>query len=276
MKISHVFLSLIITLLFLTVSVSGKINETPIIQKVTMNIYGDANYANYVPLPVGTVIIAKDRLNNIYGDYVIRNPGEIGSEIGYNDNFEIGVWRNMSDKMNRSMIITLIFTADGLPTKNTLEFKQNENMKFDIIAVDLPPLPTPIPTEIPIITATPVITTIIQTPTPVIIQPTSSEQNIQENAVITSEYIYYGVIGTIFIISAILISGIIISYMMNKTSRDEVLQPGEEWEEKWCLQLSQNHLLYIASSGLYEDRLLIIIVFYYFDTHKFIISKYQH
>lgn len=234
MRISHISLYLIIALLCLTVSVSGKINETPIIQRVTMTIYGEALYANYVPLPVGTVIIAKDRLDNIYGDYVVRNPGKIGSEIGFNgDSFKIGVWRNMSDKMNRSMLINLIFTADGMPTKNTLEFKQNENMKFDIMTVDLPPLPTPIPTEIPIETVTPIMTTIVQTPTPIIVvQPTESEQIIQEDAVITNDYIYYGVIGTIFIISAILISGIIISFMMNKTSRDEVLQPGEEWEEK--------------------------------------------
>jgi hypothetical protein len=66
----------------------------------------------------------------------------------------------------------------------------------------------------------------VQTPTP-LSQPTPTPDNPEE----TKQLLYYGIIGAIVIIMGILIAGIIYLYIMNKTSRDEVMQTDGKWKK---------------------------------------------
>jgi len=245
MELKNIFLVLFVFLiLFAILPVSAEDTPTPttqktpepiIIQKVTMTIYGDVSYLNGVPVPAGSVIIAKDQVGSIIGKYTIRKPGKMGSEVGYNDNFAIDVWRNQSDRLNRTRPVFIGFSIGGVPAKSTLDFKQNDNTRFDIIIQSLPsdPImtettPNSQPTTIPLSTDTPVLQSPTQTSQPVITQIPQPPLVLPED---NTQYLYYGIIATIVIIMGILIAGIIYSYMMNKTSRDEVLQPNGEWKK---------------------------------------------
>lgn len=235
-----------------TVSVSP-----PIIQKVTMTIYGDGYYINSVPLPAGTVIVAKDQFKSIIGTYTMRETGRIGKEYG-NDKFEIGVWKNQSDKTNRTMPIFITFSIGGIPTKTQLDFKQNENLKFDIISRSLStdiiavetasptstikPQATLTPSSVRTLPTAPIsLVTSITTPQVTIIESTQLPQvttsisitpqptNVPED---NREWIYYGIIATIIIVAGILIVGCIASYLYSKSSRDEVMQQDGTWNRK--------------------------------------------
>lgn len=264
MNYNYFFIGLLLIMLCLPVSAA---NDTPVIEEVFMYLHGDASYINGMPVPVGTLITAKDQFGGELGKYITRESGKYGKEYN-SDKFEIGVWRNQSDKMNRTMPIRISFTIGGNPAKNPLDFKQNDDIRYDIISMGveniqiistptkvvtsttkvapttlapsgvrtLPTAPisvystqsTPIVTQS--IEVTPISTTIqpqtVQTPTPVS-QPTPIPDNAEE----TKQWIYYGIIGTIVVIMGILIAGIIYLYIMNKTSRDEVMQPDGKWKK---------------------------------------------
>jgi hypothetical protein len=233
--------------------------EAPIIQKVSMYIYGDVSYLNGVPVPAGSVIIAKDQLGTVIAKYTIRKPGKIGSEIGYNDRFTIDVWRNQSDKANRTRPVFLAFNVGGVLARDILEFRQNDNVRFDLVIQSLPTdaiieepttLVTSVPSGVRTLPTPPIVSTITGVTTPVSTQPPITQtQSPQPQPTITSQtpiptatqqqppedntqYIYYGIVGTIIIIMGIIISGIIYSYLMSKTSRDEILQPDGKWKGK--------------------------------------------
>ena len=238
------------------------VDEEPFIQRVTMTIYGDASYVNYIPLPAGTVIVAKDQFKSILGTYTLREPGRIGKEYT-KERFEIGVWRNQSDVRNRSMPIFITFFVGGIPTKSTLDFQQNEDLKYDIIARSLPTDPTIVETIVPTSTANPQPTSVpsgVRTlPTSPIIVPTvvaitTSTTTIQPIAVSTTQlpqvtsipvtqppvdspednrqWVYYGIIATIVVVAGILVIGVIASYVYNKSSRDDVMQQDGTWNKK--------------------------------------------
>jgi len=265
MKFTYFFVGLMIILMCcLPVNAA---NETILIQKVTMTIYGDGYYINNMPLPAGTTIIAKDQFKSIIGTYTIREIGRIGKEYG-NDQFEIGVWRNQSDKANRTMPIFIMFFIGGIPTKNTLDFKQNENVNFNIVSRSLPTDPTIIETTTPTLTSKPQttstpssvrtlptapivvgITTVpepitpgqptvteITTNQPIQTQPPQTTKPIPQQPVETvnnsREWIYYGIITTIVIVVGILVVGVIASYVYNKSSRDDVMQQDGTWNKK--------------------------------------------
>jgi len=234
MKFTNLFLSFIIlSCLILPVCAN---NTTPVqsdirIEKVTMHIYGNGYYLNGISLPSGSQIIATDQFGSTIGKYIIRDDGKIGKEFGgTSDNFEIAVWRNQSDKVNRSMPIFINFAINNKPVKNTLNFKQNDNVRFDFILQDLPPTPvTPtIATTSSTISITP-----IPAPTATNVSIIQTQSIHQETSTMTeSDYIYYGIIGTIVVIMGILIAGIFISYIQDKTSRDDVLNPEDTWNKK--------------------------------------------
>jgi hypothetical protein len=264
MKFTYFFIGLIILLMCcLPVSASNETIIPP--QRVTMTIYGDGYYINNMPLPAGTVILAKDQFKSTIGAYTIKEVGRIGKPYG-NDKFEIGVWRNQSDKSNRTMPIFITFMVGGIPTKNTLDFRQNEDVNFDIITRTLPTDPTMVETRIPTLTSITTIETLpsgVRTlPTPPIVIATTRSNiivapeidvpgQIQTTQVVTTqskqttqqtkptesvdnsrEYVYYGIIITFIIIVSILIVGVIISYLNSKTSRDEVMHPDGSWKGK--------------------------------------------
>jgi hypothetical protein len=230
MRLKYIFLSLIIFSLILSTPVNA-FNDTSVIERVTMYIHGNAYYLNNMPLPAGTVLIAKDQFGTQLGKYIIRESGKIGNSYGYQDNFEIGVWKNQSDKTNRTRnIIILITSTDGSPARNTLTFTQNDNLQYDIVLNALPPTPTPLPTTIPTPTTKP--TTIPQTTNVTTISSTPIPTPTPSPGPSSNDYIYYGVLATIVIISALVISGILISWLMSKTSRDDILHPGENWKDK--------------------------------------------
>jgi hypothetical protein len=261
MKYNYFFIGLLILLLCI-IPVSAA-NETPVIEEVFMYIHGDATYVTGMPVPIGTVITAKDQFGKEIGRYVTREIGKYGSAYS-SDRFELGVWRNQSDKANRTMPIRVTFTIGGYLAKTQLEFKQNEDISYNIISTGteniqvsstpttktsttpvkttatlvpsgvrtLPTAPISVSTTtqaVPITTALPIEVTqttvqpqTIQTPTPTPI-PIDPEE--------TKQWIYYGIAGTIIIIMGILIAGIIYLYIMNKTSRDEVMQQDGKWKK---------------------------------------------
>lgn len=244
-------------------------NETSRVEKVSMYLYGDASYVNGVPVPAGTLITAKDQFGSIIGEYIIKKLGKYGEEYS-NDKFEIGVWRNQSDKMNRTMPIRILFTIGGSPAKNILDFKQNDEIKYDIISqsmenIQISPTPvkttapgkTPQPTSAPsgvrTLPTAPISASAQATPLPTQAQPSQTQTTSQpatlqpqtaqtptpqaqptqlpENPDETKQLIYYGIIGAVIIILAILIIGVIYSYLMSKTSRDEVMQVDGKWKK---------------------------------------------
>jgi len=263
MNYNYFFIGLLLILICLPVSAA---NETPVIEEVFMYLHGDASYINGMPVPVGTLIIAKDQFGGELGRYITRESGKYGKEY-ISDKLEIGVWRNQSDKMNRTMPIRILFTIGGNPAKIPLDFKQNDDIRFDIISMGtensqststptrvvtstpkvvsttlipsgvrtLPTAPIVVTTQSVVITtqipqSTPLPATIqpqtVQTPTP-LSQPTPTPDNPEE----TKQLLYYGIIGAIVIIMGILIAGIIYLYIMNKTSRDEVMQTDGKWKK---------------------------------------------
>jgi hypothetical protein len=224
---NNIFLIGLIILLALSSPVMA-LNETPIIEQVSMYIHGNANYANGLPLPMGTEIIAKDQFGSGIGSYIIHENGKIGKDYGgTSDNFAINVWRNQSDKANRTLPIFISFSIDNISTKNSLTFIQNENLQFDIITSSLPP--TPLITTIK--------TTIVTVPT------TISNTTLTTNTVVpitvthqpllpdlsTNDYIYYGIIATLIIVIAMIIITIGYSYMYDKISRDDVIGPEDKY-----------------------------------------------
>ena len=235
-------------------------NITPIIERVTMNLYGDASYVNGMPVPAGTIIIAKDQFGSEIGKYITREIGKYGKEYS-SDKFEIGVWRNQSDKINRTLPIRILFTIGGSPAKNILDFKQNDNIRYDITSQStesiqvIPKSTTTItakgnssagtntlgkiqPTPKPIIVDTPT-TVITELPTTVTIQPQTAQTptpqtqptQLPDNPENTAQLIYYGIIGTVVVIAGIIIAGAIYLYIMNKTSRDDVMQQDGKWKK---------------------------------------------
>jgi hypothetical protein len=248
MKYTYIFsILLVISCLILPVCAS---NETPFIEKVSMYLYGDTNYVNGMPIPAGTLIVARDQFESKIGEYTMKKTGKYGEEYN-SDKFEIGVWRNQSDKMNRTMPIRILFTIGGSPTKTILDFKQNEAMRFNIVSLStenivqvetttkttpltpstartLSTPPIAIQTQTAIVTTPvlPIQTTQIVTQTPQQTQPPVSPNDAED----TSMWIYYGIVGTIIIVAAIIIAGLLYSYLMSKTSRDEVLHPDNKWK----------------------------------------------
>jgi hypothetical protein len=235
MKLNNFFISFMLILIMVCIPVSA-LNETPIIEKVTMHIYGNAYYANGISLPMGTYIIAKDQFGSQIGSYTVRESGKIGKEFGgTSNNFAINVWRNQSDKTNRTLPIFISFYINNATTRDILTFQQNENMQFDIITAYLPPTPeptseltikTPIPSE-----------SIISTPiTQNSSNITSTDIPIESNEWIpgwsTNDYVMYGLLFTIVCVMGIIIAGIIISYVIDKTSRDNIMNPDGEWKDK--------------------------------------------
>lgn len=254
MKSNIFFLTSIIILLLLCVPVNAQ-NETPVIEQVSMYIYGNAQYLNREPLPMGTVIVAKDQYNSELGKYLIRHTGKIGKDYGgTSENFKISVWRNQSDKVNRTLPIYITFFINNNSIGNQLTFQQNENMRFDISTPYMPAaMPTPIPTTVPTLSYTTFVTIPITestlNPTPISVPttteiPTTTAVPATSVTVIkvvepsfldsltTTDYIYYGLIGGIIVILGIIVVGIIVSYTMDKTSRDDVLTPDEKTKEK--------------------------------------------
>ena len=260
MKFTYFFIGLMV-ILMCCLPINA-LEEDILIQRVTMTIYGDASYVNYMPLPAGTVIVAKDQFKSVLGAYTLREPGRIGRD--YNkERFEIGVWRNQSDVVNRTTPIFITFFVGGIPTKSTLNFQQNEDLNFDIIARSLPTDPTIIETTLPVSNPQATLTpssvrtlptapisvstsTKIPSPTatsqPIVTlttsQPlqTTTPQITQQQPIDTvdnsREWIYYGIIATVVIIAGILVIGIIASYVYNKSSKDDVMQQDGTWHKK--------------------------------------------
>lgn len=257
MRTNIFLLSLIIIFIVICIPVNAQ-NETHVIEQVSMYIYGNAQYLNREPLPAGTIIIAKDQFNSELGKYLIRNTGKIGKDYGgTSENFKISVWRNQSDKINRTLPIFVTFYINNNSIGNQITFQQNENMRFDISTPYMPSsMPTPTSTPTPTLPYTTFITipvtdsittqnltivtpTITPTEMPSTISvPTTSVTIIKVvepsllDGLTTIDYIYYGIIGCIIVLLAIIIIGIVVSYATDKTSRDDVLSPDEKSKEK--------------------------------------------
>jgi len=230
MKFNNFFIVFLLILVAICIPVTA-LNETPIIEKVTMHVYGNAYYANGLPLPSGTIIVAKDQFGSRIGSYTIREKGKIGKEFGGSqDNFAINVWRNQSDKTNRTLPIYVSFYINNATTGDLIPFQQNENVPFDIKVSYLPPeitvvTKTPQPTQV--VSSTLITTTVAINET--IVQTTSDPMNFGWS---TNDYILYGILFAIVCVVGILVAGVAISYTIDKTSRDDIMGPDGEWKDK--------------------------------------------
>jgi hypothetical protein len=237
MKNNIFIISFILILLTLCLPATA-LNETPVIEQVSMTIYGNADYANGLPLPAGTVIIAKDQFGSKLGSYTVRETGKIGREYGgTSDNFIIKVWKNQSDKANRTLPIFISFYINNISTKDSVAFQQNNNLQFDITATYLQPeitqttqiiVPRTIPPANLIVAPTSpktIITTNTIAPVTIVQQPLIPELS-------SNDYIYYGILATLVIIIALIIITIAYSYLSDKIEKDDIMGPDGKWIKK--------------------------------------------
>jgi hypothetical protein len=200
---------------------------TPIIEWVTESFYGEAYYYDRAPIPAGTEIIAKDQFGSPLGKYKLKTSGKFGGTFSYSENFIVGLWRNQSDKANRTRTTYISFFVNGVQSSNTMvEFKANELTNLNIVlpivaptpvATPAPPLPSSTPMTPTTATVAPIQVTNPPTQPP---QPTSSTPSNE----LPFEVVVGGIVAFI-VISGIVIVGSIHIILTNISSRDDVIQP---------------------------------------------------
>lgn len=199
---------------------------TIIFERYSEEFYGEITYMDGSPVKAGNTIIAKDQYGNLLGNYTIGDDGIYGATKPRDSNMIVSVYKDPTNRTSRDALIFVNFFIGNDRMKNTIEFKSGEITKFNIIIPVLAPTPIPTYTPTPLPTITTIATTIAPTtiPTPIPTQPSivdklfgpSESDNI---------YLFYGLLMGGLIVTGILIVGIVQSYLMSKSSRDDVLGP---------------------------------------------------